>query len=458
MITTRTFVRCLPVLAASVALTASVAAAQASIAGVVFDSLRTNAPLRGASVVLIELNRYATSDERGRFHFDSIVPGRYRLSFLHPVLDSLDVAAGEGVVDAIAGTATTVRLATPSPASLYARVCPAPREKATGVVLGRVRDVDDDAPVAGAVVSSAWVELVVYNGSMMRQAAGHRATTDATGGFIFCGVPTDAPFTLRAALGAASAGPIEITLGATLVSRADLAVSRAPGTRATRATVRGTVRRADGRPLAGAVVASAAADSLARADATGGFTLTGIAPGTRTIDVRALGLAPLRVVLDLRSGATVDTTLTLTQSAQPLGAMAITARTDQIDGGGFDRRRRESAGHFLTPADITKHSPSELADVFQGIPSLRVQTAGSRAGVPTRQLTMTSSGGMNAYCSPTIFLDGVEFNVGSLAELMDTVKPDQVKGIEVYRTGAPMPPRFDRSIRTGCGSVVVWTR
>jgi hypothetical protein len=40
---------------------------QGSIAGMVYDSLRTNAPLAHATVVLIERGRYATTDARGRF-------------------------------------------------------------------------------------------------------------------------------------------------------------------------------------------------------------------------------------------------------------------------------------------------------------------------------------------------------------------------------------------------------
>jgi hypothetical protein len=55
----------------------------------------------------------------------------------------------------------------------------------------------------------------------------------------------------------------------------------------------------------------------------------------------------------------------------------------------------------------------------------------------------------------------VEFaggGAGSFAEVMDAVKPEAVKGIEVYRSAGPIPPRFDRSSRTGCGSIVIWTR
>jgi hypothetical protein len=437
------------------------AGAQAtSIAGVVFDSLRTKAPLAGATVVLIELNKYVSADERGRFHFDSLVPGRYRLSFLHPVLDSLHITASETEVDAVAGTATVVRLVTPSAASLYARLCPAPREKLTGVVIGRVYDVDDDSPLAGAVVSSAWDELVIENGTVRGHTAGHRVVTTASGGFVFCGVPSDAPFKLRASAGGASAGPIEVSLGTSLVASADLAVSRAPAGAARLATLRGSVRRTDGTPLAGAIISSDAATVPARADAAGRFTLAGIVPGTRVVEVKALGLNPLTLVMDFRSGMAIDTAFTLIRPAQPLSPVAVSGRSDEIDRGEFDRRRQSTAGYFATQADIMKFAPGDLGEVFQRVPSLRLQPGPPRAGVNTRQVTMMGSGG-NPYCVPTFFIDGVEFaggGVGSFAEVMDAVKPEMVKGIEVYRPGSPIPPRFDRTSRTGCGSIVVWTR
>ena len=49
------------------ALSSMRAGAQGSIAGTVYDSLRTHAPLANATVVLVERSQYATTDARGRF-------------------------------------------------------------------------------------------------------------------------------------------------------------------------------------------------------------------------------------------------------------------------------------------------------------------------------------------------------------------------------------------------------
>src|SRR5438034_11735506 len=72
--------------------------------GVVYDSLITRAPLEGADVWIESTNRMARSDAGGRFTLDALLPGRYVLTFYHPILDSagispppvtLDVGSGE---------------------------------------------------------------------------------------------------------------------------------------------------------------------------------------------------------------------------------------------------------------------------------------------------------------------------------------------------------------------------
>src|SRR5438876_8402696 len=56
--------------------------------GVVFDSLITGRPLDGAEVWIESTNRMARSDAAGNFVLGAVPPGRYRLTFYHPMLDS----------------------------------------------------------------------------------------------------------------------------------------------------------------------------------------------------------------------------------------------------------------------------------------------------------------------------------------------------------------------------------
>src|SRR5215813_1621468 len=67
---------------------ASAQAAPVSVRGVAFDNLRGK-PLREARITLVGGNQVTTTDDRGRFHFDSVSPGPHTFSMQHAALDSL---------------------------------------------------------------------------------------------------------------------------------------------------------------------------------------------------------------------------------------------------------------------------------------------------------------------------------------------------------------------------------
>src|SRR3989442_11793901 len=64
-----------------------VVAGQRTVDGTVYDSL-LHAPLRGADVWVRGSEQHVQTDSDGRFHVDSIAPGRYTLLVSHPGLDS----------------------------------------------------------------------------------------------------------------------------------------------------------------------------------------------------------------------------------------------------------------------------------------------------------------------------------------------------------------------------------
>jgi hypothetical protein len=169
----------------------ALAGAQASVTGTVFDSLRTNAWLASPTVVIPELARYTTADVRGRFRFDSVPAGRFTLTFLHPSLDALDVAAPIVALIVPERGTVSVPLTTPAPATLYARLCPNASDTATGFLLGRVRDVDDALPLARAIVTAEWSEYGLERGKLKAHAARTSSATNAAGAYVLCGVPSD---------------------------------------------------------------------------------------------------------------------------------------------------------------------------------------------------------------------------------------------------------------------------
>jgi hypothetical protein len=463
------------------ALSSAHAGAQGSIAGTVFDSLSTRAPLANATVVLVERSRYATTDARGRFQIDSVPDGRYTIGFMHPVLDSLDLAAAVVPVEVSGGRRTEVSLATPDRAGTYARICPDAYETETGVVTGRVRDVDDKTPLADATVSTDWTEFALTGG----HAAGHRvravATTNRDGIYLLCGGPTTVPLDVLAELAGFNAGPVPLLLQDRLIGRVDFAVSRrdsaaramalgdsstsatgVPGT----ATLRGVVRGGDGRPMRDAVVRVLDTQRSGRKDGAGAFRVDHIPAGTRTIEVRSLGLLPMTVSMDFATNAARDTTLSVSRQAQTLKPVAVKERGNsmslmEIDG--FEKRRMQGMGAFVTEQDIARHGHSDLISVLQGLRGVTVDYGGSgktgamRFAIP---YLLGISDFNQMRCVPNFFLDGAPFSIiiSGFAELASIVRPEAIKGIEVYSNPGIIPAQYDLTSSTGCGSIIIWTR
>ena len=476
------------------------AQAQGSIAGTVYDSLRTRAPLANATVVLVERSQYATTDAHGRFRIDSVPDGRYTLGFMHPLLDSLDLEVPVVPVDVSGGRRVSLTLATPSPATAYARICPGPRDTDTGVIIGHVRDVDDETALAGATISTVWTEFTVTGG----RSAGHRvhavARTNPGGIYLLCGVPTDVPIDVHTELAGFVAGPTPLMPDDRLIRRVDFAVSRRdsaarevllsdsskiatgyPGT----ATLRGVVRGSEGRPVHDAVVGVFGTQRAARTDAVGAFRLDGIPAGTRTIEVRALGQLPLTFPVDFATNAALDTTLSISLQAQNLAAVAVKESGNfmkSMDNGGFETRRAQGMGRFVTEKDIALHPSTNLGDVLANVPGMHLDYGTSgfpmplMKGVMNTQSPVVSAGGakpnFGAYCVPNFFLDGAPFLVdgsrkpkGGLgdqaqhpfSDLSDAAHPEAIKGIEIYSNPGTIPAQYDLMSSTGCGSIVIWT-
>src|SRR5919198_4169678 len=105
------------------------------VRGVVFDSLITSKRLEGAEVWIERTNRTATSDAAGSFVLSAIPPGRYLLTFYHPILDSAGLSVAPVMVDVTSGDSTDVTLTTPGPEHAHHLLCPQDPLRRTGAIL-----------------------------------------------------------------------------------------------------------------------------------------------------------------------------------------------------------------------------------------------------------------------------------------------------------------------------------
>lgn len=446
--------------AVCLALSALPASAQGpgAVVGVVYDSV-ARSPLAGAVVQLVAADsaargaRSVASDARGRFELRDVPRGWYTIGFLHPMLDSLGLEPTLHAVYVAGGEATRNDLAIPPPARIRAALCRAPILDSTAVVVGIVRDAGDGAPIRGASVAAEWIEYALQGGGgVSGRLTRIIATTAPNGWFALCDVPRSGAIGLIAHRGADSTDLVEVQLSSTGFLRRELYLGQV-GT-AGGSLTGSVVAAANGRPLAGARVALHGGPET-RADENGEWTLAGASPGTRMLEIRAVGYYPERRIVDVVRGARQVRSSLWTMEAV-LDTVRVTAMTlRDVNMRGFAERRRRGIGHFMTPEDVARRHPVETSDLFRVVPGMFIEHAAPG------EYHFTMRGLFEDRCTPAIYVDGhlmVDGNLMTLDpdEIDVLVHPNEIAGMEVYPVGAA-PPQFQPTL-AGCGSVVIWTR
>lgn len=406
------------------------------ITGILHDSLLRGGPVSGADVVLTGTGRSARTDSLGRFRFDDVAPGTWRVAFTALWLDSVAVAPLAGVVEVVAGERAAVALSTPSPDTWQSAVCGRPLSAGLGAMLGDVADAGG-RPAADVRVRARWRELTVGPGIRRWEDLATSDTTDATGVFVLCGVPLDATFELRAGDDTLGSDELLVPAAGEVVRRMDLVIGPADRT----FTLRGSIVGDSGQAIAGASVRlSREPERGVFADGAGSFSLDGVPARSTALTIRAIGFAPRRVAVDPRRP---DDTLRVALDRIPVELMEVevTERPFAALAAAFEERRRYYTGTFLDSADLSRLPVITPAAVAERVP--RARGAGS-------SIVLARGPG---WCSPRLFVDGGEIPRplpgGALKEWLQ-----RAKRIEVYRA-AFAPARF--ADFDGCGAIVIWT-
>lgn len=453
-------------------------AGRAVVSGIVFDSIG-RAPLVGAAVQLVNADSLSAapttvdSDSLGRFAFSDILPGRYLLGFLHPMLDSLGVEPKPREV--IVGTgapALRADLAIPSAATLRVAICgTAAVADSQALVIGIVRDAGTLVALDSAVVSVRWVEFALELGRITRNPAQRAVATQETGWFAICGPPSGGTIALGASHGADSTETLELEVpvegflrrdlffGVARIASADMVARAADSTAlvtAPRRTGDGrltgvVVAATSGRPLAGARVGIANGPQT-RADERGAWTLAGLPTGTRTLEARAVGHYPVQLPVDVVAGAAPVRIAMVT-----LQSVLDTVKVRASRGGNraaldfMQRKRSSGAGRFLTSADIAARQPLYTTDLFRSIPGIYLLRDQNGDEVLVQRSNTFSS----PTCRVSVFMNGMNLRNMSAGDINGYVQPKDLIGVEVY-TAASVPAQF--SEMNGCGSVLIWSR
>lgn len=427
----------------------------------------------------------ARTDARGRFTFASLPPGHYVIQVEDERLDSLAHHVPHATVDVVSGREVRVALAVPTAAHLVQRWCGSTAvDTSSGAYAGQVVEAGTRAPVVDARVVIEWADIDVDSNfaveSHTRRAA---ATTDSSGIFRFCGVPTYQAFLAQAQLDSTSSGLVFEQIGDARVTVRTFAIAREPGLRR---PIVGTVLGERGQPVPNAQVSVIGTSIAAHANSAGRFVLDSVAPGTTEIQGTAIGYFPTQRIVDVNPGAGELLVITLGTFAHTLEALRVESSRLPSDWRhrSFEDARAHGHGQFLTAADINARNVRTTTQLFRTMPGFWFTGEGfqmrSNRGPTTLQGALPVntfidsygighatelSSGMdtrsipNNLCQPAVVIDGTpmpEVQEGDGYDPFDTVPPNSIYGIEIYRPGESGSMKY--GIIARCGLIVIWTK
>jgi len=227
----------------------------------------------------------------------------------------------------------------------------------------------------------------------------------------------------------------------------------------------------NGTPLQGVQVVDAFSGSYVVTTSTGTarldfVTYRGVAA---FVELRKLGYEAKSVLVS--KGDTTAITELMTPVTQL--APVVTTETYRVDRDlgrweGFEQRCQTKSAYCIRSDELEKHETSNLADLLVRANGMTIGSCGGgSAGRNTQcgKIAMRPSTIPPAFCQPTFFIDGFEWNShpGAPADLVPgqpaqaPYTPANVKAVEVYPPGKPRPLRFQGG-DPSCGVVVIWTK
>ncbi|HVZ50241.1 MAG TPA: carboxypeptidase regulatory-like domain-containing protein [Gemmatimonadaceae bacterium] len=427
------------------AVPAAGAAQQAGVAvhGIAYDSLR-GGPLDGAIVSITGIGRTTVADRRGRFQIDSVPPGTYTFVMNHDAVDSLGLPAVSSRLMVTDGRAE-IRLAIPSFGAFWSAGCARPAPRDSILVYGAVRRAGDLAPVAGAKVELAWIDLGVKGRRQVtQQVQTLSVTTDANGSYGFCGVPKGAGLRVRASTDRTASGVVDLPPNPDRVRWRALTVGPLVSLDSTQVgTIAGVVMRGS-TPFANARVVMDEVPEV-RTDDQGRFTLYNVPGGTRQVQVLGVGMDAVTRTVDVVVNSRTDIVVNMERVTTLAAARVTGTAFIRHMAEGLAERRKSSFGVFLDSTDFVGQGTTRTA--FESVAGLKVTPYGRN------YFLVLKEGALND-CAANVFIDGVR---QMDQEQLWSLNPGDIKAVEIYKRSSTVPPEY-QVLRSTCGSVAVWTR
>jgi hypothetical protein len=354
---------------------------------------------------------------------------------------------------------------------LVVSALPAGAAQAQSCLEGRVLAADQDRPISGATVSATWTELQV--GKKKNRPAEIRVTrdttTDADGRYHVC-VTVGATALVQARYGQANAY-YPVPFAASSNPPIDLRISTHDANE--HATISGTVMSENGTPVSKATITVLGSDASATTSDSGAFQIKDLPAGSQIIIARSIGKEAAVIAADLT--AEKPTTVSIAMQKLPPTLEVVNVVADRMTLSqiyrdiGFTHRQHMGNGYFLTEAQIEAKGAKEVAEIFRGIPGVRVvdDHYGVLKVYPDRgPSTIYNYGDCTAYVvdgtligngrSTDFIQPSTNEPVGGPDELL-LPAPQDIIAAEVYQPNEPAPtPLAGPAVR--CLKVLLWTK
>ena len=237
-------------------------------------------------------------------------------------------------------------------------------------------------------------------------------------------------------------------------------------------------------PLVGAEVWLPELQRRTETNALGDYRLMKLAAGTYTVIVRHLGYAPLQDTVRLVTDGETEHDFIMAQQVTVLPSVAASAPATKpltAHMQGFEARRAQGFGHFLTAPELRKNDDRTLGSMLAVIPGTFLMTynssyflVSSRGASGVMDLVPQHAIPNDAHsprgCFVQIFLDGVQFfstkfvMKGKQDDPSALPAPDMnqfygrdFEGVEFYSGASQIPPQYNNT-GAACGTLLLWTR
>lgn len=189
---------------------------------------------------------------------------------------------------------------------------------------------------------------------------------------------------------------------------------------------------------------------MTRSDSVGRFFLAFTPRESVTVTIRRMGYES--ATFTLATAQAIHNDLEVVLHALPFALPEVTVDDPSVRRltplAGFDQRRAQGFGVFITRDEIVRRNTYLLSDILRS--QRGVIIARSQGRMALRFVTRQSRS-----CEPLIWLDGQR----APGLDIDAIAAPDVEGIELYQTIATTPGEFVRGAgQFNCGAVVIWTK